>query len=153
MTASVQNWWAAREPREQALLAILAVLASLFILVFLLFLPLQSARADAQTALDQAKTDLAIVSRVAPTLSGGTQSARAPFDRSVLISVSRARGVKLTRVQPGANDSFSVWIDDAQTVSLYGFFEDLLTDYAVTMEQVVVSADANGRLSAQFTVR
>jgi hypothetical protein len=56
-------------------------------------------------------------------------------------------------MQPGDDGSFAVWIDDAQTASLYGVFDDLLSDYAVTMDRAVVSVDANGRLSAQFTVR
>ena len=33
------------------------------------------------------------------------------------------------------------------------FFDALLTGYAVGLDQVIVSADNNGRLSAQFVVR
>lgn len=153
MTSALRNWWEVREPRERVLLSVLALVATLFALVVLLLLPLQSARAEADAGLERARAELAIVARVAPGLASGAPSARTPFDRSALISVSRAHGIRLTRVQPAADGSFAVWIDDAQTASLYAFFEDLLSRHAVTMERAVVSADANGRLSAQFTLR
>lgn len=153
MTATLSNWWDAREPRERLLLLGLGVVLALFVLVFAVIFPLQSARANAQSDLNRAKSELAIVSRLAPTLGAAGTGDRAPFDRSVLVSVARDRGVKLTRVQPGDDGSFSVWIDDAPTDRLYGVFDDLLSDYAVMMDRVIVSGDANGRLSAQFTLR
>lgn len=153
MITALTSWWDGREPRERFLLMGLGLILMVFLLVFALILPVQSVRDSAQTDLDRAKSELAIVSRIAPTLGAAGTGARAPFDRSVLINVSGTHGVKLTRVQPGDDGSFAVWIDDAQTASLYGVFDDLLSNYAVTMDRAVVSADANGRLSAQFTVR
>ena len=153
MIAVLTGWWDGREPRERLLLMGLGLVLMIFLLVFALILPVQSVRAKAQSDLDRAKSELAIVSRIAPNLGSTASGARAPFDRSVLIDVARTHGVKLTRVQPGDDGSFAVWIDNAQTVSLYNVFSDLLSGYAVTMERVIVSADANGRLSAQFTVR
>ena len=85
--------------------------------------------------------------------SSDATTTRLPFDRSVLIQIANGADIKLTRVQPGSDGTLSVWIDDAQTQRLYGFFETLLSDYAVGLDQVIVSADANGRLSAQFVVR
>lgn len=152
MIGAVSTWWAGREPRERVLLGILGGLAALFLLVFAVLLPVQSARATAQAALDRAKSDAALVSRIVPSL-GQAGGGRAPFDRSVLFSVSQAQDVRLTRVQPNNDGSFAVWIDDAETQALYGFFEALMGGYAVTVERAVVSADANGRLGAQFTVR
>jgi len=153
MITALTGWWDGREPRERFLLMGLGLILMVFLLVFALILPVQSVRASAQTDLDRAKSELAIVSRIAPTLGAAGTGVRAPFDRSVLINVSGTHGVKLTRVQPGDDGSFAVWIDDAQTASLYGVFDDLLSDYAVKMDRAVVSVDANGRLSAQFTVR
>ncbi|MGB6318100.1 MAG: type II secretion system protein GspM, partial [Litorimonas sp.] len=75
------------------------------------------------------------------------------FDRSALVAAARARDIRLTRVQPGNDGSLSVWIDEAQTRPFYGFLEDLLTGYDTTLDSVIVSSDANGRLSAQFVVR
>lgn len=150
MRARFSNWWDMREPRERILLGVLAGLVSLLVLIFGLLLPIQSARANAAADLDRAKADLVAVSRLSPSED---VAVRTPFDRSVLITIARAQDVKLTRVQPGSDGSVSVWIDDAQTQRLYGFFDTLLSDYAVGLDQVIISADANGRLSAQFVVR
>lgn len=147
----IGQWWGSREPREQKLLAVLSGMAALFLILFGLILPLQSAHASSQAKLDRAKANLALVSTLSPAQAGA--AIRQPFDRSVLITVARAQNVKLTRVQPGNDGSFSIWIDEAETPALYGFFEVLLSSYAVNLERVVVSTDANERLSAQFTVR
>ncbi|MEL6686545.1 MAG: type II secretion system protein GspM [Pseudomonadota bacterium] len=148
--AQLSNWWDRREPRERLLLSILAPVATLFILIFGLILPVQSARADATADLKRAQADLIAVSRLTPASEG---AGRLPFDRSVLVTVARAQDVRLTRVQPGTDGTLSVWIDEAQTQRLYAFFDALLSDYAVGLDQVIVSADANGQLSAQFVVR
>lgn len=151
MSERLLTWWEGREPRERLLLGVLGVLIAVFLLVFAIVLPIQSARSDATAQLNRAKSDLVAVSRLSGPSDRG--AVRAPFDRSVLITVARAQGVKLTRVQPGSDNSLSVWIDDAQTDRLYGFFDALLSGYAANLDQVIVSADANGRLSAQFVVR
>lgn len=150
MIALVSSWWEAREPRERLLLAVLSGLVAVFLIIFAVVLPVQVVSSNAQSDLLRAKSNLALVSRLAP--SQRVAGPRAPFDRSVLITVARTQNVKLTRVQPDGDGSFSVWIDEAETQALYGFFNDLIGAYAVTLDRVVVSADANGQLSAQFTI-
>ena len=150
MIGSVQVWWGEREPRERLLLSVLGALLALFGIIFLLVLPIQAARGDAVSSLDRAKADMIAVSRLQVQTG---QTGRAAFNRAVLVNVARTEDVKLTRVQPGADTTLSVWIDEAQTERLYAFFETLLTDYSASLDQVVISSDANGRLSAQFTIR
>jgi type II secretory pathway component PulM len=149
MITQISNWWDVREPRERQLLAVLAGLITIFLIVFAVILPLRAAASTAQSELTQAKSNLALVSRLTP--NQGAAGPRAPFDRSVLITVARTQNVKITRVQPDGEGSFSGWIDDAETQPLYGFFEGLIGEYDVTLDRVVVSTDANGGLSAQFT--
>ena len=150
MNGRIIDWWDGREPRERVLLSVLGAIVAIFIVIFGMILPLQSARANADASLNRAQADLVAVSRLSSTDATTT---RLPFDRSVLIQIANGADIKLTRVQPGSDGTLSVWIDDAQTQRLYGFFETLLSDYAVGLDQVIVSADANGRLSAQFVVR
>lgn len=148
----MRTWWDSREPRERMLLLILSVLMGLFLLVFAVILPIQSMRSEADSDLVRAQADLRLVQRVAPTLSASTGS-RAPFNRAALVQSAGAHGIKLARMQPGDDGVLSVWIDDVSTESLYDLFEDIMGTYAVTPERVSVSADRNGVLSAQFTVR
>jgi type II secretory pathway component PulM len=152
MIGTVTAWWDGREPRERLLLAVLSALVTVFLIIFAVILPLQAAITTAKADLNRAKFNLALVSRLNPQ-QGAAAGPRAAFDRSVLITVAREQNVKLTRVQPDGEGSFSVWIDEAETQPLYGFFNGLIGDYAVSVDRVVVSADANGRLSAQFTVQ
>ena len=150
MNGRIIDWWDGREPRERVLLSVLGAIVAIFIVIFGLILPLQSARANADASLNRAQADLVAVSRLS---SSDATTTRLPFDRSVLIQIANGADIKLTRVQPGSDGTLSVWIDDAQTQRLYGFFETLLSDYAVGLDQVIVSTDANGRLSTQFVVR
>ena len=150
MNGRIIDWWDGREPRERVLLSVLGAIVAIFIVIFGLILPLQSARANADASLNRAQADLVAVSRLS---SSDATTTRLPFDRSVLIQNVNGADIKLTRVQPGSDGTLSVWIDDAQTQRLYGFFETLLSDYAVGLDQVIVSTDANGRLSTQFVVR
>ena len=145
-------WWEAREPRERLLLGVLGALLGVFVLVFAVILPVMDARADADRALARAQADYNIVARTLPRAGvGGAE--RTLFSRSALLDAARAEGLQITRIQAGREGDLSVWIDDAQTTALYAMFDALLTDTTASMDRVVVSADGNGRLSAQFTVR
>ena len=145
-------WWEAREPRERLLLGVLGALLGVFVLVFAVILPVMDARADADRALARAQADYNIVARTLPRAGAGSAE-RTLFSRSALLDAARAEGLQITRIQAGREGDLSVWIDDAQTTALYAMFDALLTDTTASMDRVVVSADGNGRLSAQFTVR
>lgn len=148
----IGSWWDEREPRERLLLLTLAAIAAVFVLIFAVVLPLQNAGDQAERDLEQAQTDLRLVQRVAPNLSTGSAD-RLPFDRSALVQAATNRNVRIARIQPDENGALAVWIDDAPTLPLYGLFDDILTDYAATMERASVSANGDGTLSAQFTLR
>lgn len=144
-------WWDGREPRERVLLAVLGGLVSIFLIIFIVILPVRSTAAAADAQLARAEAELRLVSRLAP--AAGPDGIRTAFERSVLISIARDQNIKLTSVQPGPDGTITVRVDNVQTLPLYDFFEALVSGYAVTLDRVQVTADGNGRLSAQFTVR
>lgn len=144
----VRSWWDGLAARERVLLGVLGALVAGLILVFALILPVIDARDDAANALRAAKTEQALLARAAP--SGN--AARQPFTRSALLQSARSQGIQISRIQPGSAGEFSVWIDDAPTEALYALFEDLLGSTTAKLDRAVLSSDANGRLSAQFTV-
>ena len=147
----MRAWWESREPRERVLLGVLGALLAAFALLFALVLPVMDARANAEAELRRAQADYRIVAQTA--VRPQTGGARAAFSRSVLLSAAREAGLQVTRIQADRDGGFAVWIDDAETAALYGMFEQLLTRTTAQMDRVIVSADATGRLSAQFTVR
>ncbi len=146
---AVRSWWDGLVPRERALLGVLGALVALLLLVFALILPVLDARDAAADALRSAKTEQALLARAAPASS----AARQPFTRSALLQAARDQGIQISRIQPGEEGEFSVWIDDAPTQALYALFETLLQTTTAQLDRAVVSSDANGRLSAQFTLR
>ena len=152
MIASAREWWNGREPREQVLLGVLAALLGVFVLVFALVLPVLDARASAQSALNRAEGEMRIVSQVAPGATTDT-AARQPFSRSVLLSAARDQGLSVTRIQAAGEGGFAVWIDDANTQGLYAMLDTLVNGSTATLERVIITTNANDKLSAQFTVR
>ena len=152
MIASAREWWNGREPRERVLLGVLAALLGVFVLVFALVLPVLDARASAQSALKRAEGEMRIVSQVAPGASADT-TARQPFSRSVLLDAARTEGLSVTRIQAAGEGGFAVWIDDANTQGLYAMLDTLVNGSTATLERVIITTNANDKLSAQFTVR
>ena len=145
---ALRNWWDGLAARERGLLAVLGALMAVFVLVFALVLPVLDAREQAATDLRAAQAEQALLARAAPA---GDRS-RAPFTRQALLQAARDQGIQISRIQPGDANSFAVWIDDAPTQALYGLFEDLLANTTATLDRAAITSDANGRLSAQFTV-
>ena len=146
---AVRSWWDGLVPRERALLGVLGALVALLLLVFALILPVLDARVEAADELRAAQTEQALLARAAPA----SDAARQPFTRSTLLQAARDQGIQISRIQPGADGEFSVWIDDAPTENLYALFEALLQTTTARLDRAVISSDANGRLSAQFTLR
>ena len=144
----LRTWWDGLAARERGLLGVLGVVLGGFVLVFAVVLPVLDARQAATDALRAAQAEQALLARAAP--SGNTT--RQPFTRQALLQSARDRGIQISRIQPGEANSFAVWIDDAPTEALYGMFEDLLGETTARLDRAAIAGDANGRLSAQFTV-
>ena len=144
------SWFNSREPRERVLLMILAGLLVLFLSWFALT---REKGPDGASALEAAQTDRELWLRAAPRLGSAALSGeRAEFTRGALVELARNRGVNLSRVQPQSGGGISVWIDDAPTPTLYGWIEDLVTGYAVTVDTVVMTTAPNGSINAQLTL-
>jgi len=146
----MMNWLNAREPREKILLMVLAGL----LIVFLAWFALTRERGpDGASALEAAQTDRELWLKAAPRLGTSAISGeRAEFTRGSLVEMARKRGINLSRVQPQSEGGLSVWIDDASTIALYGWIEDLVTSYAVTVDTALMTTAPNGGLNAQLTL-
>ena len=148
----MRAWWDSREPRERGLLIVLGGLLAIFLIVFAVILPVHGAQSRAQTQLNRAQTDLALVNRLAPRLGAVQGQATQPFNRSILFQTAQSQNIKIARVQPGEDGALSVWVDDVESPVFYAWLEDMMSRYRVGMDRMAISANRNGGLSAQFTL-
>jgi len=146
----MMDWFNSREPRERILLLVLAGL----LIVFLAWFAMTRERGpNGAAALESAQTDRELWLRAAPRLGPTVGSGqRAEFTRGSLVDMARKRGVNLTQVQAQTGGSLSVWIDDAPTIALYGWIEDLVTGYAVKVDTVQITTAPNGGINARLTL-
>jgi len=85
-------------------------------------------------------------------LSASPVAIGAPLTRSVLIDTARAASVKLSRVQPDG-DALTVWVEDVETVKLYGLMNTLITRNGAELMRASITAGDSGLLSAQLTLK
>lgn len=147
----------AREPRERWLLLILSGLVVLWALWQFLLTPILNSGQMARADLLKAQNDYRLMQQARPLLAqniGGANqtSGGQTFTRQAFIDLARRQDISLTRVQPEADNSLSVWIDDVQTQRLYGFLQVLLTDYDVAMRRASIASSSDELVSAQFTL-
>jgi len=144
--------WDERELYEKVVMAALGaaiVLAALFMLVLK---PVFTAHSTAEAQAAKAVRDYEIVARALPQLGQGPSAATAPFNRAALISAAQRSDIRLSRINPD-QDSLTVWIDDVETVKLYGLINMLMTQNGAELSRASISADNNGLLSAQLTLK
>jgi len=144
--------WDERELYEKIIMAALGaaiVLAALFLFAIK---PVLSAHSTAEAQASKAVRDYEIVSRALPQLGQGPASAGAPFNRAALISAAQRQDIRLSRINPD-NDALTVWIDDVETAKLYRLINTLMTQNGAELSRASITADDNGLLSAQLTLK
>lgn len=144
--------WDERELYEKIIMALLGA-AIIFVILFLVVIkPVLSAYDTAEAKASKAKRDYEIVSRALPQLGQGAASVSEPFNRAALIRAAQRQDIRLSRINP-ENESLTVWIDDVGTVKLYGFINTLMTQNGAELSRASITADNNGLLSAQLTLK
>jgi len=144
--------WDERELYEKVIMAVLGGAIVLVILFLFVLKPVFTAHSTATAQASKAVRDYEIVSRALPQLGQGPVSAGAPFNRTVLISAAQRQDIRLSRINPD-NDSLTVWIDDVETVKLYRLINSLMTQNGAELTRASITADDNGLLSAQLTLK
>lgn len=144
--------WDERELYEKVVMAALGAAIALAALFFIVIKPVLTAHNTAEAQASKAVRDYEIVSRALPQLGQGPASAGAPFDRAALISTAQRQDIRLSRINPD-NDSLTVWIDDVETVKLYRLINTLMTQNGAELTRASITADDNGLLSAQLTLK
>jgi len=69
-----------------------------------------------------------------------------------LISAAQRQDIRLSRINPD-NDALTVWIDDVETLKLYRLINTLMTQNGAELSRASITANDNGLLSAQLTLK
>lgn len=144
--------WDERAPYEKAIMAALGIAIVLAILFLLIVKPVLTAHNTAEANANKALRDYEIVSRAVPQLAQGSSASGAPFNRAALISTSQRQDIRLSRINPD-NGTLTVWVDDVETVKLYQLISTLMTQNGAELSRATITADDNGLLSAQVTLK
>jgi len=144
--------WDERELYEKVVMAGLGAAIILAALFFIAVKPVLVSHETAQTQATKALRDYEIVSRALPQLGQSGTRPDIPFSRAALISAAQREDIRLSRINPDA-DSLTVWIDDVETVKLYRLINTLMTQNGAELSRASITADNNGLLSAQITLK
>jgi type II secretory pathway component PulM len=142
-------------PRERRLLIGMGIALALAALLFLIFgrggaeAPafdddLQSALRDLQIV----ETGLASRATVTPDASPKT-----PFDRGALIRAAQTADLTISRVEPGADDGYTVTFDGAGGDAVLGFLVDIESGTNAVITDLELSAISGERVEARVSLR
>jgi type II secretory pathway component PulM len=146
------NLWNDRTPREQKLLLLALALSGLLAIWQFVWLPLHGQYGSARAELGQAAQELAFVQTRALELAHKKPTAETrKFSQALVVETARSRSVALSRVQPEANARLTIWLDQVETKSLYGFLQELVREHGARIERASIRADDTGLVAAQIT--
>lgn len=145
------TWFARFAPREQFLIGLAALLTVVLMIWQFIISPILSGTESAERELAAAKRDYVIVSAGLPKMKaqGGTQ--KSGFDRNAVIETARTANVSISRMQPAADDSLQVWLDDSPALSVYTFLSELERRYSTSTRKAQITRKDDGTVAAQFT--
>lgn len=149
--SSIRNYWDERDTREKALITIMLALSIVIGFWFLTIAPVINSHAQAKTELQNAERDYITVARTLPKLGQNPNQPQATFNQGVFIAAAQRRGINPSRIQPGANNNLTVWIETQDTEALYGLLNDVITRHGALLSRASIATNANQTLSAQFT--
>lgn len=154
----MMNWWMERTERERWLLAGVGGLLALLMLWQFFYRPVVDYHRDAEQSYAAAQDRLEDMQQAASQVaalqgrsSGEARDAGGQSTRSLVMASAQAAGLAVTRLQPGEDDSLTVWIDDADARLVYDWLVALQEKFGVSVQKASLSAnDGAATIRAQL---
>lgn len=147
----MRDYWHTLTAREQLMIAAAGALAVLVALYFLLLRPLQAYQMESERTLVAATNTLSTVQMRVAQLKATEQAASDANARgesvSLRVAVSRAArgaGVSISRLQPSDDGTLTVWVDSAQSTTLYQWLQTLAEEQGVGPTNVLFQKNSSG---------
>jgi general secretion pathway protein M len=154
MMAPLNNWWAERSTREQAMLAVLGAILAAICLWLAVLLPLHGGLIAAQERQQQASESLASVTSKAAAFKQMNANPPAPLGSPIAAIVSASAsdaGFILSRADPIGPDALIVGLTSAKSPAFFNWVETL-QKRGVFVERAAIqtNSDATIRVDATF---
>jgi len=141
--------WSERTGREKILLLVAAGLCILFVLWQFAVRPVLNYHDNAAAQFSLAERDLQIVrSKLPLVMPQGTPSGPA-FNRVVLITAAKKRGIALSRVQPEGDSGLDVWFDTVSVQQFYALMTDIVIKNGAVITRVHLGSADPQTINAQ----
>lgn len=156
--AALEQWWAARQPRERVVLVIGIALAILVLPYTQIWEPLQERRETLRDEVDSLRAERAWMEGAAVTIGDeGGGGEPVVDDRSLLGLVNRtARSSGLEshvrRVQPDGDTSVRVWVEGAPFDEFTGWLDELDGGGLRIDDLLIERTDREGLVDARLTL-
>ena len=158
MTQMIKQWWTDRSIREQVLLASLSLIAVLLIAFQFVVRPLVEYRAAAAAANQEAMAYLKDVESSAATIIGLQDLIRIDVDadiqtmRTAVSTAARDAGIAITRLQPITSGGLDVWLDNAESTSLFNWTVSLHEKYGIGVTRASIQRNDDATVRAQISL-
>lgn len=154
----MMTWWMERVEREKWLLGGAGGLLALLMLWQFFYQPIvdyhhdaERSYAGAQGRLEDMQIAAAQVAALQGQSTGSGERDASQSTRSLAMASARAKGLAVTRLQPGEDGSLTLWIDDADAKLVYDWIVTMQEDYGVSVQKASLSTnDGTATIRAQL---
>lgn len=159
MIGKLQQWYEAREPREQRIL-LSGGIAAVIILIVGALLPLQRAVDGAAARVERKQSDLLFLQQVGPSLAAAGPAPSIPENtESLVVLIDRSAresglGQALTGSQPNGQGGLRVQFEKAEFNAWVAWLARLVNQHGLRVEAATADATAEaGVVNATVVVR
>ena len=149
--------WTEREPREKLLIGVALGLAAILCLLQFAVKPLSAYPGEQKLKFEQAERDLDIMKKGQVALAGPAPETKQEINANqaqVMITQTASQsGLTITRRQPNGETGLTVWLENADSRTFYGWVSGLTGSYNVELLSANVGRNDDGTVRAQLTFR
>ncbi len=152
----MNDWLAARSPRERLMLGLMGLALAAFALWYGLYAPLLAARDRAQASYEAAVQAQTQVKRTVTRIKALRVAVKPPqvtaSPEDAIRTSAEAAGLSLARVEPDPAGGLRVAIDAAPATALFPWLAGLQRDYGLAAQTLTVVKGEEGGLRVDATL-
>lgn len=153
----MSDYWNNLTARERLLIGVAGGLTFLVLFYFLLIRPLNGYVAESEHAVARAQATYQQIAAGAAEISairqdgGGAAPQATESPRVVVARTARDAGVAISRIQPGANEGLTVWVENVPSPLFYRWLQVMADQHGVAPSKVIAQkSTSEGRLRVQL---
>ena len=151
---NLKTTWSSLEPNERRLITIAAVLSFVFVgYQFVLSPALDMRERAARGYASSIQTQSDIVAMTRDVTRQEQEGSRSGLPLQAIVSdTSAVYGLSISRMAPVDSDNLNLWLDGADSQTLFFWLSDLSDNQGVKVSRILVRRDNEGKVSANMLV-